>query len=700
LSNEQRANGWKPCAMTETWRPILQQLITELERQSVRMRELEAQRLVDLSVSLNGGAHRRSMASIEHVDSPKRQVTDVTSASIEEEEAQPTEVWAEKTEEAIQHENSEKTEKSQDWRTRMRNRASTFDFSSFRLMRATKTTRSRPGDSVKKKPSYIINPQTNNYAYWQLLTTCALGFVVIVVPFQVGLLELEWDVLMIVSCVVDLVFVSDMVVQFFTMYPITTARGVQWEDSLSKIAKHYLRTWFPVDLLTVIPFDIIELSSGVGQVGAFKGTKAVRALRLLKLMRVLKNLKWLHKFESAVSIPYQQFALVRFIFVLLIVCHWQSCVWAMTLQLSDPLATPKIPTWIDDVEASDATFGIDIRSQPMRTYLTAFYFCSYTMTSVGYGDIFPRNILERVVCTIIILTAGLCWAYVLGEVCAIVSDMNEETQAFRKKMTDLNTMMWEQGLPYELRRRLRSFFLQNRHQALHVTRQRLRESMSPQLQSEVCIALNLAWLRRVTFFTQFMELIEETEERGLDTDPFRMCIADVSRELDCGAFAQGERFENVQCLFILSKGLVALNSRVISGGAVWGEDFVLSDINLIHPVRGFALTYLEVLFLTRQNFMKVIERRRISCPQLGQIVRKFTVRLAARRGILQHAKNAKIRLLAAQVSEEMAAASASTTLTSTVRSPTHHAPPPPRVPEEVLEKSSPFGSVPGQLEDF
>jgi len=29
----------------------------------------------------------------------------------------------------------------------------------------------------------------------------------------------------------------------------------------------------------------------------------------------------------------------------------------------------------------------------------------------------------------IILTAGLCWAYVLGEVCAIVSDMNEETQA-------------------------------------------------------------------------------------------------------------------------------------------------------------------------------------------------------------------------------------------------------------------------------
>lgn len=80
---------------------------------------------------------------------------------------------------------------------------------------------------------------------------------------------------------------QDMVIQFFTMYPYTTARGIQWEDSLSKIAKHYMRTWFPVDLLTIIPFDIIELSSGVGQVGAFKGTKAIRALRLLKLMRHL-----------------------------------------------------------------------------------------------------------------------------------------------------------------------------------------------------------------------------------------------------------------------------------------------------------------------------------------------------------------------------------------------------------------------------
>ena len=51
---------------------------------------------------------------------------------------------------------------------------------------------------------------------------------------------------------------------------------------------------------------------------------------------------------------------------------------------------------------------------PRHLLVPRFYFCSYTMTSVGYGDLGPKNMTERTVCTMMILTAGLCWAYVLG----------------------------------------------------------------------------------------------------------------------------------------------------------------------------------------------------------------------------------------------------------------------------------------------
>ena len=271
-------------------------------------------------------------------------------------------------------------------------------------------------------------------------------------------------------------------------------------------------------------------------------------------------------------------------------------------------------------------------------YIASYYFCCYTMTSVGYGDFGPRNVLERMVCTWIVLTSGLSWAYILGEVCAIVSEMTAESQRFRKKMHHLNSLMEEQGLPTPLRCRLRSFFLQNRHQAQHLTRQKLLDNLSPQLHAEVCTALNLPWIQKVTFFRQFMQLVEVLEEEGIHTAPFRACIADISRELKVAAFAQREIFDNVQVLYILSKGLVALNSRVGQNGVVWGEDFVLSDTSLIRPVSGFALTYIEVFFLTREDFMGVVERRKVTCPQLAQIVRKYCIKIAVTRGIITEAR--------------------------------------------------------------
>ncbi|CAK9084283.1 Potassium channel AKT2/3, partial [Durusdinium trenchii] len=141
----------------------------------------------------------------------------------------------------------------------------------------------------------------------------------------------------------------------------------------------------------------------------------------------------------------------------------------------------------------------------------------------------------------------------------------------------------------------------------------------------------------VPFFHGFMVHVESMEAAGLDTTALRACISDVSQELECKAYSQRESFNNVQVLHILAKGLVVLNMRVAYNGTVWGEDFVLSDTSLIQQVSGFALTYIEVLCLSRQSFMQVIERRRSSCPQLGQIVRRYCVRIAVYRGILAEA---------------------------------------------------------------
>ena len=47
---------------------------------------------------------------------------------------------------------------------------------------------------------------------------------------------------------------------------------------------------------------------------------------------------------------------------LLFYCHWLACIWSMALHLVDP----KFPQWIDEIEASDALFGINTRASEKR----------------------------------------------------------------------------------------------------------------------------------------------------------------------------------------------------------------------------------------------------------------------------------------------------------------------------------------------
>ncbi|CAE7340924.1 KCNH6, partial [Symbiodinium necroappetens] len=437
----------------------------------------------------------------------------------------------------------------------------------FRVVRATKSCR------LQKKPWYVINPDQSKFAgRWQALVACCLLFVALVTPVQVALLEPEFDWIFLVGIFVDAVFAVDLFLQFITAYPVTTPQGITWEIQASKIRSRYLKSWFGLDILSILPFDVLTLALEANELRELQALKVIRALRLMKLLRLMKTSRALQAMEAASGI-----------FCRLLSCHVLGTLglWAMALTLENSSS----PRWIDLVQTG-----------------------SYTITSVGYGDISPQNNLERMICTAIVLFSGLAWAYIIGEVGAIVADMTSEGQDFRRTMHHLNSMMKRQGLGFDLQCRLRRYFLQNRHQALTLERQSLMSRMSPQLQSTFCIAVNHRWLQKVTFLRKFMFYIREQVQIGSYVAPYEACMAEIAKCLRLGAFAQQETFDNVQVLYILSKGLVVLNSKLRSEGEVWGEDFVLEDTSLILPVAGYAVTYLETLSLNREDFMSVIER--------------------------------------------------------------------------------------------
>ena len=210
------------------------------------------------------------------------------------------------------------------------------------------------------------------------------------------------------------------------------------ERRLPVIAAHFFRTWLFVDLLSVAPVDVVSVAVTKTDVGDIKLVKLLRLVRLMKLIRVVRASRLIRRYEERMSISYKQLALLRFFVIIAVIIHWMSNLWALTLALVDE-GTPR---WVDAAfDEMERNVPDKTKHTPWKLYVASVCFTSCTLTPVGYGDIGPQNILERIVCTVMLVISGTAGAIVLGQVSGIVGNMGSEELAFHTIMDDMNCMM-------------------------------------------------------------------------------------------------------------------------------------------------------------------------------------------------------------------------------------------------------------------
>ena len=163
--------------------------------------------------------------------------------------------------------------------------------------------------SLIAEPCCLIHPEAKYMQYWDLCTMLALVYTATVTPFEVAFLgdetPAEWNEALVyglfwTNSLVNLVFFLDMCMAFFTSYRTGGRNGGNWVKNLAKIRVHYIKTWFIIDILSIIPFDEIQMSSGGGSsdMSKLKIIKCIRLLRLLKLVRVLKASRIYKRWEA------------------------------------------------------------------------------------------------------------------------------------------------------------------------------------------------------------------------------------------------------------------------------------------------------------------------------------------------------------------------------------------------------------------
>lgn len=297
---------------------------------------------------------------------------------------------------------------------------------------------------------YVLDPIERPRRLWDLYLLFLLLYIATVSVFVycfLGVLGVStawfW-----IERIIDISFLTDIILNFFTAYE--TKSGMM-ERRPRKIAQQYLRSWFIVDVLSTFPWDILTLVFKPGNDrDLLQLPRFLRLLRLLKLMRLLRVLRVkrsITQIEVRLRLKYGHVFIFWLAVSVLFVVHWVACLFFFFGSLADD--QEKV-SWISQDGIPADRFGL---------YVAALYFASYTVTTIGFGDVTPETTLERVYTCIVMLLGAAMFAFCISQLSNLVQDLSEKSSNYRRKMDQLMDFASVHQLPDDLVFDLRRYLL-------------------------------------------------------------------------------------------------------------------------------------------------------------------------------------------------------------------------------------------------
>jgi len=454
--------------------------------------------------------------------------------------------------------------------------------------------------------SWLISPSSDFAKFWDFFTALLLLFTAIVTPFDVAFLEVSFGVLFVLNRLVHLGFFLDTIISFFMPYQNDMG---YWVMDQHKIAIKYLTTWFPVDLVSIVPFDLVGFLQD-GDNKNMKGLQLLRLLRLFKLLRVLRAGRFVHRLESSMAINYSMLTLAKFVMVTISLAHWLGCGWNMVRVVEDAESN----NWLYEYEAMlHDNFSI---TGVWSKYLISLYWSVATLSTLGYGDVIPTTDAERVYVVTASLVGASVYAYMVGNVCGIVANMDKDS-SFYMMMDELNMFMQEKRIPEHLRKELRLYFRFRRKVNEVREWQSIMDLMSPRLRQSVVQHVHAKWVKQVRAFRDAR-------------DDF---ITEVAMFLKTETLGPHEPLvragEDATKMFIVEKGLlyISVPGKIVTVGGVLGEDMMYRDIKRAYSIT--TLTHALLLVLYREDLRDLLDQY----PDEKARIHRICIRMKFKQGV-------------------------------------------------------------------
>ncbi|XP_023954372.1 potassium/sodium hyperpolarization-activated cyclic nucleotide-gated channel 2 isoform X4 [Bicyclus anynana] len=445
---------------------------------------------------------------------------------------------------------------------------------------------------------WVIHPCSSFRFYWDLCMLLLLVANLIILPVAISFfnddLSTRWIAF---NCLSDTIFLIDIVVNFRT--------GIMQQDNAEQvildpklIAKHYLRTWFFLDLISSIPLDYIFLIFNQDFSESFQILHAGRALRILRLAKLLSLVRLLRLsrlvryvsqweevyFLNMASVFMRIFNLIC---MMLLIGHWSGC-----LQFLVPMLQGFPPnSWVAINELQDAFW--------LEQYSWALFKAMSHMLCIGYGRFPPQSLTDMWLTMLSMISGATCYALFLGHATNLIQSLDSSRRQYREKVKQVEEYMAYRKLPREMRQRITEYF-EHRYQGKFFDEELILGELSEKLREDVINYNCRSLVASVPFFA------------NADSN----FVSDVVTKLRYEVFQPGDIIIKEGTIgnkmYFIQEGIVDIvmaNGEVatsLSDGSYFGEICLLTNARRVASVR--AETYCNLFSLSVDHFNAVLDQ--------------------------------------------------------------------------------------------